>query len=121
MVTPAGTGIAVNPVKDQFAGSGDKETGGLLNVPVAVNCTPAVDPLSWAVTGLTVIERSVLAGFAGTAQPPRTANPMAAKAKRPGERSIIAPPRFALNTTLSGGPGARSHARHLSRSLSPLL
>jgi hypothetical protein len=49
MVTPAGTGIAVNPVKDQFAGSGDTETGGVLNVPVAVNCTPAADPLSWAV------------------------------------------------------------------------
>jgi hypothetical protein len=92
MVTSPGVGIVRNPVKDQFAGSGDTETGGVLNVPVAVNCTPAADPLSWAVAGLTLIERSVpvLDWFAGTAQPQRAANPRAAKAERLGERSIIA-------------------------------
>jgi hypothetical protein len=91
MVTPAGTGSAVNPVNDQFTGSGDSEAGGLLNVPVATNCTPAADPLSCVAAGLISIE--VSARFGVSAHPASTISPRDAISYRPEERLMLTPPQ----------------------------
>ena len=61
IVTTVVTGIEVNPLKDQLAGSGVTVSGEAVKVPVAVNCT-AVDPLAWALAGVTVIEANMRFG-----------------------------------------------------------
>lgn len=55
IVTTVDSGIVVNPLKDQLAGSGVMVIGDALKVPIAVNCT-AVDPLAWAFAGATAID-----------------------------------------------------------------